>query len=97
MVDVKVLEIDELELVALGEATGFDLVGDRVGRRRRGSAARAWRRGEFQPYQVVSELNWNSGMYSDSSSPAMTTPMTMSRMGWIRFENRVRLVSFSSS
>ncbi len=97
MVDVKVLEIDELELVALGETTGFDFVGRSSRPSRRGSVARAWRRGEFQPYQVVSELNWNSGMYSDSSSPAMTTPITMSRTGWIRLEKRVRLVSFSSS
>ena len=43
------------------------------------------------------ELNWNSGMYSASSRPAITTPMKTSRTGSTRVMNRSIFVSISSS
>ncbi len=38
-----------------------------------------------------------SGMYSDMIRPARIAPITIRSTGWIRLENRSRLVSFSSS
>ena len=93
LIDPERVHVDELEPVALGEAPRLLELG--VVRRRRRDRARGRSAGRrivgvrgHEFYLPSTELSWKSGMYSASSRPAMTMPMTTSRTGSTSVTNR---------
>jgi hypothetical protein len=90
VVDVELLEIDELELVAAREPPRLLILrgpirppASRTGQRRArrcGGPGLSWSCINLGN-QLVSVDSRKSGMYKDSSNPAMTAPIRISRMG----------------
>ncbi len=103
MVDLELLEVDELEAVALRQAPRVR----RLGHALLGRLIDPVRVQHLHPWLHSGPLrytcgpttadNWNSGMYSASSRPAMTMPMMTSSAGSMSVTNRPRSVSISSS
>ncbi len=100
VVDVKLLEVDELELIAARQPAGLRFLRPRD---RSAPAAAARRRalpliqGRVRPSVISATVeSLKSGMYSDISRPAMTRPMTNQeeRLDEVREARQARFVFF---
>ena len=102
LIDAERFHVDELEAVAVGQPARFldfsrPLAGAelRLGVERR--PRESCRVCVSHQDVVNTELNWKSGMYSASSSAAITMPMMTSSSGSTSVTNRSMLVEISSS